>query len=328
MRVFHNPKDVPVEFDGAVFAIGNFDGVHLGHQAVLGAARDHARSQELFFGVLTFEPHPRTVLRPDPQPFRLTPSLIKRRHFEMLGVDLMVEMTFNLALARVPAPSFVEDILVGQLGLAQIVVGWDFCFGKNREGNAVVLREIGTKLGFEVSIIRPVSDAEEEVYSSNLIREHLRNGQPASAAALLGHLWEIVGTVEKGEERGRTIGFPTANIALGDYLVPKMGVYAVRAGHDAGGDTVWRDGVANIGVRPTVGADAPLLELHLLDFDGDLYGQDWRVALVDFIRPEKKFDGLEALKKQIHADAREARQVLAARRIRAGSIGPDIDNKH
>ncbi len=321
MRVYQNPKDVPATCHGAHIVIGNFDGVHLGHQALIKAATD-AGGNDALLGVLTFEPHPRSFFMPDAAPFRLTPSHIKQRHMEMLNVGLMVELAFDTNLVTMAPESFVSDILVECLRPKQVIIGWDFCFGKGRAGNAKTLSGMGRDLGFGVTIVDPVRDPENETYSSNLVRDYLAQGEPARAASLLGHLWEITGIVERGDQRGRTIGFPTANIALADYLVPKLGVYAVRAGLDIGGETVWRDGIVNIGTRPTVdGAGKPLLELHLFDFDADIYDQEWRVALVDFIRPEQKFEGLEALKEQIAADARKARQLLSARRIRAGSIG-------
>ena len=328
MLVFQHPDRIPAECRGGVLAIGNFDGVHLGHQAVIGRAREIARAAGVPLGVLTFEPHPRTVLGKAGAPFRLTPSPIKRRHLEALQVDMLVELAFDKKLAAMPPKAFVDDLLVANFQPSHIVIGFDFCFGRDRQGNAALLTAMGAELGFGVAIVEPVLDTESETYSSNLIRDYLVAGQPARAAALLGHLWEIEGEVLRGEELGRTLGFPTANIALTDYLVPQLGIYAVRAGEDRGIDTEWRDAVAYIGRRPTVGGETLLLEFHLFDFDGDLYGAHWRVALADFIRPDEAFDGLEALKTQIAADARQARQLLAARRIRAGDLGKRMDNAH
>ncbi|MCZ6604544.1 MAG: bifunctional riboflavin kinase/FAD synthetase, partial [Alphaproteobacteria bacterium] len=306
--------------------IGNFDGVHRGHQFVIGVTRDIARASGATVGILTFEPHPRTVFAPDAEPFRLTPSPVKRRHLEVLKVDMMIELTFDMALAEVPARQFVEDLVVGVIKPSALVVGWDFCFGQGRRGNAKLLREMGNELDFGVHIIEPVRDPEEETYSSNLIRQYLARGEPARAASLLGHLWEIEGEVLAGEELGRTLGFPTANLSLDGYLLPKFGIYAVRAGEDKGLETQWRDGVGYIGLRPTVGGKTPLLEFNLFDFDGDLYGSHWRVALVEFIRGDEKFDDLDALQAQMADDARRARQLLSARRIRAGSVGADPEN--
>ena len=320
MRVFQNTAQVPPDCHGAVVAIGNFDGVHLGHQAVIA----RAASAGAPVGILTFEPHPRAVLAANPQTaFRLTPSPIKRRHLEAIGVAFVIEQPFDAALAAMPAERFVTELLVGHLKPAGIVVGYDFCFGRDRGGDAALLTKFGKLHGFDVHIVDPVQDPGAETFSSNRIRKYLQDGEPARAAALLGHLWEIEGEVIHGEAIGRTIGYPTANVALTDYLLPKFGVYAIRAGADRGGQTQWRDGVANIGNRPTVGGKTNLLEFYLFDFDGDLYGAHWRVALAEFIRPEVKFDGLETMKKQIALDVREARELLSARRIRAGTIsGP------
>jgi riboflavin kinase/FMN adenylyltransferase len=334
MFYFQDPSQIPAKLQGGVFAIGNFDGVHLGHQALMSTVRSLGQERQAPIGLLTFEPHPRAVFVPDSDSFRLTPSLIKRRHMEVFGVDLMVELKFDSSLFEMSPDRFVKTKLVSALAPSHLVVGWDFCFGRGREGNAATLTAMGRDHGFGVTVVDPVCDPEATVYSSNLIRQFLTDGEPSRAAALLGHLWEIAGEVQRGDQRGRTIGFPTANIGLADYLVPKLGVYAVRAGRDNGAQTEWRDGVANIGTRPTVGGDMPLLELHLLDFDGDIYGEPWRVALVEFIRAERKFDGLDALKSQISADATEARQLLAARRIRAGDMIGDApgeklsDNAH
>ncbi|MHA1566367.1 MAG: bifunctional riboflavin kinase/FAD synthetase [Alphaproteobacteria bacterium] len=321
MRLFRHYAGIPGDARGGVVAVGNFDGVHCGHQVLLASAREAALAAGVPLGVLTFEPHPRRYFQPDTPPFRLTPLRIKARHLAAFGVDVLYVLAFDNGFSRLSAAEFVKDVLVDGLGVAQVVVGADFCFGRKRQGNADYLRAQGADRGFGVDIVAPVADGGGAVYSSSAIRQHLREGRPAQAADLLGHLWEIEGRVLIGDQRGRTIGFPTANVALGDYLPPARGVYAVRAGVDTGDSTKWLDGVANFGVRPTVDGTNLLLEVHLFDFDGDLYGRHLRVALVDFIRAEQKFAGLEALKSQIAADAKQARALLAAMSWVPGVVG-------
>lgn len=325
MLIYRHYSGVPEASRGAVIALGNFDGVHRGHQAVIGAARELARQMAGKLGVLTFEPHPRSYFQPDGPPFRLTPFRIKVRHLQSLGVDLLYSLHFERALAELSAENFVDDILVGGFGAAHLVIGYDFKFGAGRRGDSEFLIRQGEINEFGVSIVEPARDVVDEVYSSSLIRDYLRNGQPQRAAALFGHLWEIEGRVLHGDERGRTIGFPTANVDLGEYMRPAFGVYAVRAGVPQDGRVVWYDGVANLGLRPTVGGERLLLEVHLFDFSGDLYGLHLRVALVDFLRAERKFAGFEELKAQIDDDARQARQLLLARSIGAGDfVGEDL----
>jgi riboflavin kinase/FMN adenylyltransferase len=311
MRVFRHSTAAAAD-RGAVIAIGNFDGVHLGHQRVIAAAKDAAAAASAPFAVLTFEPHPRSVFQPGAPPFRLTPFRAKSRALENLGVELLFTLHFDLAFAQKSAEAFVADLLIAGLGVRAVVVGYDFVFGNRRRGTAALLQEEGRKQGFDVEIIAPVKGPGGVAYSSTLIREHLVAGRPREAAGLLGRDWEIEGRVELGDRLGRTIGFPTANIMLEDYLRPAAGVYAVRAGVDEGAATRWFAGAANLGWRPTVGGKDLRLETHLFDFDGDLYGKHLRVVLVEHLRPEQRFDGLDALKAQIAADCAKARQILAA----------------
>lgn len=310
MRVFRHYTDLPDDARGSVVALGNFDGVHLGHRAVIAEAAAIARRHGAPLAVLTFEPHPRTVFRPDDPPFRLSPFRIKCRHIQALGVDLLFTIHFDAAFSRKSAETFVEEVLADGLGIRHVVIGYDFVFGHRRRGNADLLRAMAPSYGFGVTQVTSAGDETGDVYSSTRARAFLVEGDPAGAAEILGRPWEIEGRVEHGDQRGRTIGFPTANVELGEYLRPAFGVYAVRAGIDRGGETVWSDGVANIGRRPTVGGTVERLEVHLFDFDGDLYGQHLRVRLIDFIRPERRFDGLDALKTQIVLDAAAARRVL------------------
>ena len=304
---------------GAIVVLGNFDGVHRGHQAVIAAARTIARNAGAPLAVLTFEPHPRAVFQPDAPPFRLTSFRTRARHLEAQGVDTLVVLRFDRQFAQMPAAAFIETVLGRGLGARHVVVGHDFRFGHRRQGTVDLLTARGGTAGFATTAVAPVCDPSAEIYSSTLIRRYLQQGDPARAAALLGHLWEIEGRVIPGDRRGRTLGYPTANLALRDYLRPAYGVYAVRAGIDAGPATQWRDGVASLGVRPTVDGKTLLLEVHLFDYAGDLYGRHLRVAFVDYQRPEIKFDDLAALATQMADDSREARAILAHHTSASGS---------
>ncbi|MFI4998967.1 MAG: bifunctional riboflavin kinase/FAD synthetase [Reyranellales bacterium] len=304
-QVFDHWQKTPAACKGGAVALGNFDGVHRGHQALLAETARHARALGAPLVALTFEPHPRRFFVPDTGPFRLTLPPAKLRLLAQYGVEAVLEQRFDAAFAALSAQAFVDDVLLGGLGARHVVCGYDFTFGERRGGNVEMLRAEGAKKGFGVTVLDPVM-REGEIYSSTRIREALRAGWPSEAAELLGHPWEIEGIVEQGDKRGRTIGFPTANVGLGEHLRPRFGVYAVRALVD----DKWRDAVANLGRRPTIGKLQENFEVHLFDFDGDLYGKTLRVALVDFIRPEMKFAGLDQLKAQIAADGEAARRIL------------------
>ena len=308
MEIFRHYTGLPATARGGAVAVGNFDGIHLGHQFVIAKAGELARASGIQSGVLTFEPHPRSVFQPTAPPFRLTPFRVKAELLRELGVAHLYNLHFDLEFAALSAEDFVRRVLVDGLGIAEAVVGYDFVFGHARRGNAALLTAMGKALGFGVTVVEPVQQG-SEIYSSTRIRNLLVEGKPRHAAVLLGRSWEIDGRVEQGDRRGRTIGFPTANIELADYLRPAAGVYAVRAAIGRGG--TWHDGVANLGMRPTFGGSDLRLEVHLFDFAGDLYGRHLRVALVDYLRPEQKFAGLDALKAQIAADAAKARAMLA-----------------
>lgn len=310
MHIHRNPEGLPATARGAVVAIGNFDGVHLGHQAVIATAGGIARASGAPQAVLSFEPHPRSFFQPAAPPFRLTPFRAKAELLRRLGVDVLFSLRFDRRMVQRSADDFVRGVLVGGLGIRHAVVGYDFVFGHGRKGTAALLTRMGGELGFGVTVVDPVR-AGAELYSSTRIRELLQAGDPRRAGALLGRPWEIDGRVERGDRRGRTIGFPTANLLLDGYVRPATGVYAVRAG--LGRDGAWHDAVANFGMRPTVGGTQLRLEVHIFDFDGDLYGRHLRVALVDYLRGERKFPGLDALKAQIAADSAQARALLAAR---------------
>jgi riboflavin kinase/FMN adenylyltransferase len=311
VRVIRHLRDLPSSLRGAALAIGNFDGVHRGHQAVIAEAERIARSQGAPHLVVTFEPHPRAVFRPDDPPFRLTPRRATLQLFGTLGVDATVVFRFDRRFAAITADAFVDDVLVAGLAVRHVVIGRDFCFGQGRAGTADFLRDRAARragqAGFGVTAVPPELDPAGQPYSSSRARERLAAGDPAGAAAILGRPFAIGGHVRHGDHRGRLLGFPTANLALGDHMRPRAGVYAVRARTGAGGALA---GVANLGERPTVAGRDVRLEAHLFDFAGDLYGQWLEVALVSFIRPETKFPDLDALKRQIAADATEARARL------------------
>lgn len=315
MRIVRHHDEFPPDCRGGAVALGSFDGVHRGHQAVIETAHDRARAlgPDVPVGVMTFEPHPRRLFQPDLPPFALSSLRTKAHRIEALGADFLYVQQFDRSFSARPADWFVETVLVRGLGVRHVVIGEDYAFGHRRAGNAALMRSMAQRLGFAVTTVAPVLDERGQVLSSTRARDAIRAGRMDEAAAVLGHPWDCEGRVEHGDARGRTIGFPTANLRLGEYVQPAAGVYAVRAGVDQGPATVWHDGVANYGRRPTFGDGAPLLEVHLFDLDADLYNRHLRVQLVAFLRPERTFDGLESLKAQIAADAREARRQLASR---------------
>jgi riboflavin kinase/FMN adenylyltransferase len=317
IRVVRGWTAVPPSCRGAVVAIGSFDGVHRGHQAVIREALRLARAGGHPAGIVTFEPHPRRFFHTDRPPFLLTELRAKLRLVAELGVDVAFVLRFDAAFAARDAGSFVEDVLVGRLDVAGVVAGYDFVFGRGRGGTPEFLKQRLAQHGRIGAIMAPVAapglDWEEgTIFSSTGARDALEAGDPKAAASILGRPFEVEGRVRRGDARGRTIGFPTANIELGALLRPKLGVYAVRVCIRGDEAAAWRSGVANLGMRPTVGGTAPRLEAHLFDFAGDLYGKALRVQLLEFLRPELKFPGLDALKAQIAEDARQARQVLNA----------------
>ena len=308
---FNDWREGPAAWQGGVVALGNFDGVHRGHQTLIAEAARQAGALGAPLVALTFEPHPRGFFVPDTGPFRLTLARAKRRLLADYGVQAVLAQHFDAGFAALSADAFLDEVLVKGLGTRHVVCGYDFTFGARRGGNVERLRAEGAARGVGVTVLEPVM-REGEIYSSTRIREALRAGMVKEAAELLGHPWEIEGTVELGDQRGRTIGFPTANVALGEHLRPRFGVYAVRVVVEGDESQGWRDAVANLGKRPTFGKLQENFEVHLFDFAGDLYGKTLRVALVDFIRPEMKFAGLDALKAQIAADGAAARRILTA----------------
>jgi len=301
---------VPEALRGGIVALGNFDGFHKGHQAVVGRAVSRARSEGRPALIATFDPHPVRFFKPDLPPFRLTTLDQRERLFGQAGADAMLVFQFGAELAAVTAPDFVADYLVSRIGAAGVVTGEDFTFGKGRGGNIGVLKMLGQANRISVDAVAPVEEDGEPV-SSSRIRDALQAGDCAAAARLLTRLFAIEGVVEHGDGMGRKLGFPTANIPLANYLRPRFGVYAVRA-RVAGGPAL--EGVANLGNRPMFDPPRELLEPWFFDYDGDLYGRTVEVDLLSFIRDEARFEGLDALKAQIALDAAEARRRLAAAR--------------
>lgn len=315
MRIFRHYNDIPDECKGGVVAIGNFDGVHRGHQALLAEARRCARERNAIFGVLAFEPHPQEYFRPSAECFRLTPFRTKARLLAQQGSEAMFALPFDRAMAETSAQDFILEVLINGLGAGAVVVGSDFQFGKGRAGNTAVLSYMGEMEGLGVIIFPAVEDERHGKISSSRIRRALKEGRPREAADLLGHCWTIESRVEHGDGRGRTIGVPTANMRIDGYLAPAFGVYAVRATiMDDDRPEGHFDGVANVGIRPMFETPVPLLETWLFEFSGELYGRHLAVELMEYLRPEARFDSLDALKRQIEADANAARAVLDASR--------------
>jgi riboflavin kinase/FMN adenylyltransferase len=312
LRIFRHFEDVPPAFKGAVVAIGNFDGVHRGHRALIAEAKIQAEARRSPLAVLSFEPHPQEFFKPSPESFRLTPLRAKSRLLSDLGVDALFALTFDGDMAQRTPQDFVINVLVNGLGIGGAVVGHDFEFGQKRAGNLAALAYMGEMEGFTVTAFDTVTASGDEKISSTLIRQMLKQARPEEAARLLGRFWAVEARVEHGDARGREMGFPTANMHLGHCLAPAYGVYAVRVNILEGDRAVARhDGVANFGIRPMYQVNVPLMETHLFDFDGDLYGKYLSVELIQYIRPEAKFPSQEALIAQIAADAAKAREILA-----------------
>ena len=307
MKTVEGQGKLPAELRGGALALGNFDGVHQGHQAVIGAAMRAARAAGAPALVATFDPHPSRHFRPDSPPFALTTPAQKLKLFEGLGVDGAVVIPFDAALAGLSAEQFAQQWLVERLGISRVVTGEDFTFGKGRSGSAATLAELGAWLGFAAEAVAPVT-ASDEVVSSTRIRQALAAGDMDVATRLLTRPFTIAMPVIHGDKRGRTIGVPTANQEMGGYVRPRYGVYAVRVRLP---DGTRAQGVANLGIRPMFDPPKELLETWILDWSGDLYGQTIEVELVRWLRGEMKLDGLDALKAQIAEDARMARAVLA-----------------
>lgn len=309
MRIIRDYQFVEPQDRGASAAIGNFDGVHIGHQSVIRLAREAEPDAPL--GVVTFEPHPREFFVPDCPPFRLMRRGARAHRLEKLGVERLYELNFNAALAGLSPEEFARNVIRDGLGLRHVVVGADFCFGKKRSGKAEDLIHFGREMGFGVTIA-PLLEKSDHTISSTAIRTALSEGRPREAAAMLGHWHWIEGPVIGGEQRGRELGFPTANMSIEGLHPPAFGVYAVLVDVLDGPHKGSYHGATSLGVRPMFDGEVPNIETFLFDFSGDLYGATLSVALVDYLRPELKFDGLQALIDQMDADCARARQILSA----------------
>lgn len=294
---------------GGVFALGNFDGVHRGHQAVVKTAVEKARGLGVAARVVTFEPHPRSLFKPHIPPFRLTPAPAKIRLLRALGVEDVIVLPFTQEFSNLPAQDFVQRILVQNYAAQHIIAGFDFVFGHDRVGNMKNLRNWLAPHNIGVTEVTPFRDEHGAIMSSSRTREALQQGDLRTAEHILGRPWSVAGIIQRGAQRGRQMSVPTANIALGEYLRPKFGVYAVNAGRV--GQLLNHQGVANIGTRPTVDGKTETLEFHMFDFEGDIYGEEWEVELVDFIRPEQAFPDIETLRAQIMKDIEAAKAKLA-----------------
>ncbi len=321
MLIVAGEDAVPAKARRGVVAIGNFDGVHRGHQALLGTAERQARHGGAPFGIVTFEPHPRTFFRPDQPLFRLSPQPLKERLVRALGADFLVVLEFDRAFARLEAGEFVSRCIVERLAAVHVVTGYDFHFGHGRKGNPETLHRLAEGR-FSVTIVDQVTDDDGQApFSSSAIRNDLRHGRVAEAAHSLGYWWQLTGEVIRGDGRGRAIGFPTANIRLAPAIEPLDGIYAVRVSH-AGHSY---DGAGYIGPRPTFAGGQKFLEVHLFNFSGDLYGQVIDVLFIDLIRPDMKFDSVAGLVERMRQDCREAARRLdaaaASDPMRAFAIG-------
>jgi riboflavin kinase/FMN adenylyltransferase len=306
-RVVRGWKGLAAADRGASVALGNFDGVHRGHQRVIAQAAEAAERLGVPLGVVSFDPHPRRIFQPGAPPFNLMSAGQQARALGELGVERLYLLPFTSELAAMSDSAFATEVLKDGLGVRHVAAGFDISFGKDRTGDTDDLRRYGEELGFSVSIAEPVGDGPEEKFSSTQVRDALREGRPQDAATILGRPFAIEGPVQKGQQLGRTLGFPTANVPLGDYVRPRFGVYAVRA-RLADGRRF--DGVASLGINPTVEIKEPRLETWIFDFDGDLYGQTLETELVAYLRPEAKFPSLDAMVAQVMQDAEDARRIL------------------
>ncbi len=305
MILYENISDVPDAFKNGVLVIGNFDGVHLGHRAVIGKAKSLAVAKQTPLVVLTFEPHPRNLFRPDDPPFRITPPVLKQRLLKECGVDAVVSLHFDWNFASQSAEDFIEHILKTGLAPTHVLVGEDFRFGQLRKGSAQMMADHG----LSVEPITPVANHDGIIYSSTTIRQFLRQGDIDSANALLGWDWEIGGTIVRGDRRGHELGYPTANVMLRDVLHPAYGIYATWVQIE--GEDIWRMAATNIGIRPMFEVKQGQVEAHILDFeDRDIYGKFLKVRPVRRLRGEAKFSGLDALIAQIDDDCIQTREIL------------------
>lgn len=305
MEIYAQLDQIPAESKGTIIAIGNFDGVHRGHQALLDKAAAIATAQNKKLGVLTFEPHPRRLFQPDQPPARLTPPNVKAWRLEEQGVDYLFPLRFDWDFASQSAEDFIQNILIDGLEAAHVVVGYDFCFGQLRKGSAETIKAAG----LNVDVIDKIEDSKHEIISSSRIRQLLRRGDVTAANDLLGWKWEIRGSIFRGDRRGHDLGYPTANLLLKDTIHPAYGVYACRAQIE--GEEQWRPAATNIGIRPMFEVTEGQVEAHILDFpDQDIYGKILRLQPVERLRGEAKFNSLDDLISQIDKDCQKTRAVL------------------
>jgi riboflavin kinase/FMN adenylyltransferase len=308
LKIVHGWKDLPPEAKGAAAALGNFDGVHRGHQQVIAEAAKAASALKVPLGVITFDPHPRRLFRPSEPAFRLMTTEQQARVLGGMGVDILYLLPFDFQMASFSDKEFVEQVLVDGLGVKHVAAGFDISFGKGRTGSADGMKAYGDQKGFGVSIAEPVAGRAGDKFSSTSVRDALRDGHPETAARILGRPFAIEGVVRRGQQLGRQLGFPTANVEIIDYVVPKLGVYATRTRLPDGREV---PGVANLGNNPTTGEVETRLETWLFDFDEDLYGQVIETQLIAFLRPELKFDSIELMVEQIRRDEAQARAIVA-----------------
>jgi riboflavin kinase / FMN adenylyltransferase len=305
MKIVRSWRDVPPDLKGAALAIGNFDGVHRGHQEVLGEAIRIAKREQRRAGAMIFEPHPREFFAPDRPFFRLTPLPLKLELLDALGLDQTFVIAFDPALAALSAEAFAAEVVAEGLGASHVVVGHDFAYGKGRSGTTAELATLGKRLGFGVDVVAPVGAA-GTTFSSSLIREHLRRGEVREAAEQLGYWWRVRGRVSEGAGRGKGLGFPTINLPLAPGQEIGHGIYAMRIDHDGRR----HHAAGYVGARPTFGEGEVVLEAYLLDFAGDLYGKEVEVEFIAFLRPDRAFAGATDLAAQMHEDCDRARDVL------------------
>ena len=310
MKIIRHLDFIPDDVKGSVIVLGNFDGFHKGHQKVIGSAGKIAHEMGTTLSVLSMEPHPRLFFNPNQKEFRINSFRTKAHLLEEFGVDHFVVLPFDKELASMSAQDFVLELLIKKLGAIHVVVGYDYCFGAGRSGGVNVLSWLSKEEQFGLTVVKRVMD-EDHTYSSSSIRSIIETGNVRKAAERLGHWWHIEGHVRKGDQRGRTIDFPTANLYLDGYIEPKYGVYAVRVIIEQGEHKGTWNAIANVGRRPTFDKDDVLLESHIFDFSGEIYEQPIKVEFVDFIREEMKFDGLVALKEQIEKDCVIAKERLS-----------------
>ena len=304
MKILDTYKNIPGEFQSSVVVIGNFDGVHRGHMTLLSQAKDVAAGLNTTVSVLTFEPHPRCLFRPDDPPFRITPAPLKAYRLEQAGIDTLFSLSFDWDFASQSAEDFVKNVLVEGLQPAHVVVGYDFKFGQLRKGNAETI----TQAGLPVTVVEEIEDGQGEALSSSRIRQALRHGKLEQANGLLGWDWEIWGEVIKGDQRGRELGYPTANFMLGECVHPAYGVYAARVRVEGEGE--WRPAAINIGIRPMFEIPEAQVESYIFDFDREIYGETLKVKPVKLLRGEAKFDSVDDLVAQMEKDCAQARDIL------------------